>query len=581
MPESTPRQAVLHPYARISDPDQRKGGGLQRQGPEARPQIEEFARLFGFAVGKRVYVDDGVSAFHGINATPKHELGRFLADAKRGVIRPGDCLLIELWDRLSRQDIWASIGLVNDLRQLGVHLGRLDRMKLLRADSTDPGDFFEAAVELMRGHSESAAKSLRNGAAWKRKRAAARATGALVTRRLPAWLEEHGGGVRVRPAAALALARIFALAAAGYGVQATVKRLTAERVPPWGERVIRAGRRRSQFAGRWTRSYVAKLLGDRRLLGEYQPQKSDGSPDGPPIAGYYPRAVTDEQWFAARRGAAGRRIQPGPTSKFVNLFTGLLRSATDGGVYHASLNVRAGRNWRARVLRNAESRQRDTPCRSFPLETFERGILSLLAEIDPHEILNGDQGPDETTALATELGRVEEELAAAKAFMAGRGFSPAIGERITDLEDRQRDLAADLAEARQRAAHPLSESWGECQSLVKALDSAADPQDARLRLRGALRRIVESVWLVVIPRGIERLCAAQIHFAGGKRREYLIYHRPARGNAAARAERHGWVGALAKVAPAAGALDFGKLTKSQRTALEALLSGLDLGGLLE
>ena len=30
-----------------------------------------------------------------------------------------------------------------------IHVGRIDRMKLLRCDSNDPGDFFEAAVELM------------------------------------------------------------------------------------------------------------------------------------------------------------------------------------------------------------------------------------------------------------------------------------------------------------------------------------------------------------------------------------------------------------------------------------------------
>src|SRR5262245_54951240 len=187
---------VVHPYARISKPEQRKGGGLDRQ---TKADVDEFARRFGFTLSKRVLVDDGVSAFKGLNASPEHQLGQFLAEARKGLIRPGDCLLVENWDRLSRQDPWAAISLINDLRQCRVHLGRLDRMKLLRYDSTDTGDFFDAALELIRGHSESAAKSMRNGAAWVRKRRAARESGEILTNVLPLWIEERGGKLVLIP----------------------------------------------------------------------------------------------------------------------------------------------------------------------------------------------------------------------------------------------------------------------------------------------------------------------------------------------------------------------------------------------
>ena len=120
------RQSVLHAYARISDPEQRKGGGLERQ---TQDEMETFAKRFGFKIGNRVLVDDGVSAWKGLNATPRQQLGQFLANARSGIIPPGDCLLLENYDRLSRQDPWAAIGLVSELRQLGIHIGRLDRMK--------------------------------------------------------------------------------------------------------------------------------------------------------------------------------------------------------------------------------------------------------------------------------------------------------------------------------------------------------------------------------------------------------------------------------------------------------------------
>jgi hypothetical protein len=48
-----------------------------------------------------------------------------------------------------------------------------------------------------------------------------------------------------------------------------------------------------------------------------------------------------------------------------------------------------------------------------------------------------------------------------------------------------------------------------------------------------LRRIVDKVWVLIVKaKGKYRMAAVQIWFAGGKRhRDYLIVHRPARGNA--------------------------------------------------
>src|SRR5262249_38657636 len=105
--------------------------------------------------------------------------------------------------------------------------------------------------------------------------------------------------------------------------------------------------------------------------------------------------------------------------------------------------------------------------------------------------------------------------------------NPAAGRRSADLEARKADLTARLAQARQEALHPLSETWGEVQTLAEALATAPDPQDARLRLRAGLRRIVSGGWVLVVPRGAVRLCAVQIDFAKGARRSYLIRYQAA------------------------------------------------------
>jgi hypothetical protein len=221
--------------------------------------------------------------------------------------------------------------------------------------------------------------------------------------------------------------------------------------------------------------------------------------------------------------------------------------------------------------------------RSFPAATFERAILSCLHEIDPHAILNGDTAPDETTVLCGQLAHVEADLAAMKAFMdkeraEGKPWSPIVGGQITELEAQQRDLAGQLAEARQRAAHPLSEAWGEAQNLIEVLDSAPDPQAARLRLQSILRRIVSSIQLVVVKRGRVQLCAAQIWFnPSDRQRSYLILHKPAIANATMRIEGGWWVCSLDKIAR----LGPGDLRKpADARELEAFLSTLSVETLL-
>jgi hypothetical protein len=412
----------------------------------------------------------------------------------------------------------------------------------------------------MRGNSESNAKSIRNGAKWKKRREDAREGKAPLTRRLPAWVEERDGKLALIPERAAVVRKIFELSAAGRGAAAIVKTLTAEKVPPFGSREwyeyedprtheisVRsrqpAGERYG--SGHWTRAYVALLLKDERVLGRFQPHLSDGTPDGKPIADYFPPVVTAEQWEAVRRIVGERRQPRGQVGKRVELFSGLLKNARDGGSYYVATRTEDGK--RNRVLLNTHAAEGRAPCWSFPLPTFEAAVLSLLQEIDPHSILNGGE-PDETLTLSAELAGVEASIASIEAEMDAHGESPTLYRRLRQKEARQAELLNRLAAARQKAMHPLSESWGEAQTLMEALENAADPLDARTRLRASLQRIIASIYLLVVPRGRDRLCAVQVWFAGGKKhRDYLIFHRPPKANGRARVEGRNKAGNLEEV----------------------------------
>lgn len=549
------RQPVAHPYARISDPTQRKGGGLDRQ---TSADISVFCKEHGFVPAKRTLVDDGVSAFRGLNATPEHELGKFLLDAQKGLIPPGDCLLLENYDRLSRQNPWAAISLVNDLRNLGIHVGRLDRGKLLRCDSVDTGDFFECAIELIRGHSESTMKSWRNSKRWKEKRDAARKGNGLITGKVPAWIAVVDGKLVLVPHKADIIQRIFQLAASGYGAARIVKRMIDDTVQPIGR------------GKHWSRSYVNLLLSDKRVMGEFQPRKIDGSKDGHPIPHYYPAAVTEEQYYAAQTSRTGRSPRPGRLGTRIGLFSGLIRDARDGLGYYTTTRTERGKSYR--VLINTSAAEGRAACVAFPLEVFERAIFACLQEVAPHEILGSAADPDETVSLASKLASLEAREAELEAELL-EGNVPALARALRTLAGQKQEVASELASARERAAHPLSETWGECQSLLITLESAADPADARIRLRAAFRRIIESIWILVVPRGRTRLCAVQIYFEDTEQvRSYLIIHKPAKANASARQDAS-W--ACRSFEGAHTPESFDLRNRKDAATLESLLRGID------
>jgi hypothetical protein len=84
---------------------------------------------------------------------------------------------------------------------------------------------------------------------------------------------------------------------------------------------------------------------------------------------------------------------------------------------------------------------------------------------------------------------------------------------------------------------------------------------------------VDSIWLLVVSKGRDRLCAAQIWFQGGERyRDYLILHHPAHANGAGRTEG-GWAVRSLATAAKVGSLDLRNPKHALR--LEKALSALD------
>jgi len=527
-PEPVPASdEIAYSYIRFSHPSQSEGDSLRRQTEATAEWCERNKIRLDTSLTLR---DLGVSAFRGRHRTDdKNALAQFLKLVERGRIPKGSYLIIENLDRLSREDERPALRLWMDILDAGINIVQLYPETVFRHEKSDMVDIMRAIIELSRGHSESAIKSERVGAAWHNRRNEARAGNLLLTRQLPAWVEVRGDKIHLIPERAAVVKRIYTMCAEGRGIYSIMKKLQEEGVPAFGP------------SGRWSINYLHLILSDRRAVGEMQPRlqgKGRGKPDGEPIPDYFPRVVDDTLWERARLGLQQRWRKPGKVTADVNVFAGLLRGALDGEAYVVGKESGKGKPYR--IIRSNGPRKGLGKFGSFPLLPFERAVFSFLSrrEIDPHEILNGDSEPDESEMLSRQLERKRakrEEIEAE--LLQDESDSPALARLVRKLEQEEKELGEKLALAAQKAASPLSETWGEAQTLLETIDTAPDREAARLRLRAALRRIVDSIWLLVVPRGRDRLCYVQIWFNAGKhhrRRDYLIFFRPSKANASAR-----------------------------------------------
>jgi DNA invertase Pin-like site-specific DNA recombinase len=570
-------------YIRFSGRSQEKGDSLRRQ----EDPVPGLCQRRGWTLSEKTYRDLGVSAFRGKNALVGN-LGEFLKAVESGAVPEGSVLIVESLDRISRQGIDEGYDLIKRILKAGILLVTLapEREFDVSATKSLSRGALEILIILERAAEESEMKSKRIAAAWSAKRKAAVegrpqpgrldspvAGKDFLTHMLPAWIEERDGKLSLKAGPAKAIKRIFQLAASGYGRHRIARALTKDGFPPFGR------------SGHWSNASICFLLSDRRALGEYQPYKANGEPDGEPIARYYPPAVTEQEWLAARAGMSARRrtlkkagvrwtkeedevVRKLPVStaalklgrsraavfqrrcklgltttqnrsaegNFINVFRGLIRHARKP--FDTFMTVtRNDCTGPTKALLNTAHYEGRAPCYLFPLAPFEKAILGALRELDPRDVLPKEDKTktDPVVELQTQITGVEAELATATAFMEAHGFSATIGKRITALEAQKSELAANLLDAKAQAACPAENAWQEYESLVDLLEKAPDPADARLRLRSALHRIVSEIRLLVVPRGRDKLAAVQVFFKGDARRDYLIWYRPTRSNGKATA----------------------------------------------
>ena len=515
---------IAYFYPRFSSKAQADGASEQRQ----REAAEAFCRR------KRLILDDtldlsdrGVSAYKGENVQ-KGALGRFLELVNIGRVERGSYLIVESFDRLSRQEPRAALGLLFALIDAGIIVVTLNpEHEFTAKNMTELGPLILAVVEMSRANSESNLKGDRVADAAERRRKRAREGGKVFTKIAPAWLRRDEDRQRFVPIpdAVAAVLRIFKLSQRGYGVLRIAQELNRDGVPAIGSR-----------ATQWYGSYVRQILRNRAAVGEWQPHKKDGKrrvPVGDPVPNYYPAIMTEDEWWSAQTTLNKRKLQRGPVGKRVrNLFTGLIRNARDGLSMVIKGPARPGMKtyW---VGSGALIGAGDATGIMYPCEDFEFYFLQLLSARDVPGLLAKNSGEKESVvaALTGELTHLHHQRRVIEEVLDQEGESKLLLQRLAVLERKTDAKSLELAEAKGKQATNDAETLGEARSLFSILQTCPPEQllDLRTRLKARLHDLIKEVWVLIEGDRKQKVAHTQVFFENGNVLCFDAHHPPRRG----------------------------------------------------
>ena len=283
-------KAKAYSYVRMSTDKQLHGDSLRRQ--------TEASRLYAEKHGLELVTDFdlhdiGVSAYSGANLHGG-KFGRFMEAVKAGKIDKGSYLLIDAFDRMSRQDPMDALEPLKEILKAGLVLVTMDDEQVYRGKMRTE-QLFITLGKMIRANDESANKSRNVRKAWEAKRA--NANEIKMTARCPSWLRltADRSKFEIIEERAQIVRRIFNEVNSGLGVYLIVRRLNAEKVPTFTPR-----------AKGWALSTVNKVINSPSVIGNFQPNRLV---NGKRIQRERLRSATILGSFLTRRMRAAQRIR--------------------------------------------------------------------------------------------------------------------------------------------------------------------------------------------------------------------------------------------------------------------------------
>lgn len=512
--------ASVYSYARLSTPGQRHGHGAERQKSKAELWLE----------GKgHTLVESYLDLKSGFRGSHKHRgnLAKFLAKIGKD-IEPDSILLVENLDRLSREEMDEAEELFKKIIRAGIRIAVIEPTERIydRETLKSPFTLMEPLMAFYLNHQESLKRSVRTKDNWKQKRE----KGGKYHVKVPTWIsrvnpqklkDKDGNRLKYHdPQAekfelnenAKIVKFIFQRTADGLGQRKILGELQ-EKFKAFGS------------SGKWNGSFLAALLSDRSVIGEYQPKKADDDGKrvvaGPVVKNYYPAAIPMNLWNRAQAARDKRRKIKGPATKFVNLFTGLLFSAHDGSPMYTQ---QTGHAKRRLVSRDWLNMAKGADPLSVDYEEFTSACLRFIGQLDV-AVLDTQSDFTAIKHKEQELEGIQLRIAQLQAALA----DPA--EDFTELRQAMKDAKANLAICEKQLIVLRRNQTSMDQPLEELKTIKPDTNENRERIRLALHDSVARITIKSEKHHGRIYATVLVEFRNGLHRPFVIgpelHHAPA------------------------------------------------------
>ena len=455
--------------------------------------------------------DAGRSAYKGLHIHGG-AFGRFLAQIKSGIVKAGDKLIFEGFDRFSRQPPDIALPIFFDIIKAGIEIHTIATKQVFNLDTirNDQGQLYMTLSLMWSAHTESKNKAFRVKASWKRRRDA-------VTKVCPAWLRPtKNDGFDIVTEYVSIIARIFDMTIKGYAIDKICMILNQEGVAGF----TKADGKANQTG--WHPSYVRDIITSRRVLGfaEFYEWTVDDEGNEKRIdtgesKKIYPAVIDENIWLQAqanrKKGVQGRNAQ-----KVGNIVGGQLCTCSCGSYMRL---VTKGNENRHKYLQ-CENARRNAGCtqkklhKYFPIERHILASIGSLAYGDPETSANPlDMQIQKAKSDAADLERRYNALSESM----GIDIGPLGIKRLAALETAHSEAIKTLrqleSEAKQMTAAPLAGRLSETQTLIESMDKLTgdDLIAVRSRINTGLRNFIEglkfnqpdSEWQIIWKSGLD------------------------------------------------------------------------------
>jgi DNA invertase Pin-like site-specific DNA recombinase len=494
-------------YIRFSTSDQRKGDSLRRQIELSERYAEEHGLMLDNSLRLR---DLGVSAYSGKHRSDKGALGQFLKLVEEGKIEKGSVLLVESFDRLSRQEIITALQQFLDIIRKGIKIVTLidNREYTEGTVNANVGELIVSLSIMSRAHEESATKSKRLKAAWVGKRKQTETM--KLTARCPAWLklnEAKTEFIHVEGRKEV-ICRIFEMKLAGKGATTIVRELNSN------PEIWKPGstKKRKQGAG-WRESYVKKILQSRSVIGEFQPHQllnGKREPIGEVIPDYYPTVIDKDVFYRVQEQFRQNNHKGGRTGKVTNLFSHIAKCGYCGS---SMAFVNKGHEPKGgKYLVCDQARRRSIDCSNVFIryDEIERLVLTYCKGLQPKDILTEnndtaitllkgqlDAKASELKSIIVEIENITDSVSTTK----DKRVRSMLEKRMIERFDTRDSLTLQITNLKQqidtlsRSSEDTQLTLASLKELLSYLKTAETKKlvEVRLKLRNEIRKLISSI----------------------------------------------------------------------------------------